>query len=1013
MSNKAQERLLNRQNELRELQRQMELHASRHEQLQLEKSLVDESRLRRQMEVAGDEERLRHREITLRQRERQLEMEWQEVQRRQRAISSLPAFSMGVGPPSPRQFTSSQRQSPLQPHPGTYDGGSPSKQAGPSNASEVSATAVSTVVQSTIVEQPEKEPPPPSSAKSETPSKASSPPAPPSSTAAPLSPKDAEIARLQKLNELLLKEREHTQQILATTLRNPAAEPEAAQKPLQGGSDPAPSVTSSKAQGSTSPVPRAGERSLPPGLASSNESVQGSEAPAASQPGAGEPAPIDEHTDFYYRRSAVPLGVGLAPFPLHGVVPFEEVIERRVTRRESPRARVGWDDQPPRVWQPSPAPSGDSPTPLMGGGLGPKPPSTHPSSTASNRSVGSVSAGDPNSNVNKPSAATVSNASQQGSVPRRGSIAADDEKAPSEAPSANPPPDSTPAAPSAAPSSKASDAKEETAPTQSISVASQGSASQPAGSQSSQSQPPPAPNSTSNPPLTSIYNPRGNYPGARSTYAGLLGHSPLVRLPPHALPPYLDQLGARSRLYTPHDISPNSSPRYASPPYPPRSEFTSLVSNGSPTRGRTFPTSALAPNTATMGNPTTTPVTASGSPIMSIHERAQLALTDKQGSLPVGARPTARQPQGSVAFQKALQNLREFGKDLGVDDLIFDDNYTAVVAVEDDFNLMVTFDPDTAGLYLYSPLVQEAALTKQEKLTLYEELLQGALLGREMAGGTVGLTKKTNNLMLSTCIDMRISTASALRTIAPIFADCVQHWRNRVAKMLGRPVDIHPVSPTQASASPPGSPSAARAFPQGGYSPRDGSPTPASLASPVWSPRSSTLFTPSVPTRSEQGTVVASPSQASTKQAHAVIGMEITDGVTVNGQFRRYTDGVVVVNVKGPAAKAGIQPNDIVIKVNSSRVTSLGDFQKVAQTLAPGSTATFTLDRHGSLLNLGVHLDSTVTRPGNKKYKNIVKIAVEKEEETASKSGSTRATPQHMSPARLTPTQAKRRLSQK
>jgi len=69
--------------------------------------------------------------------------------------------------------------------------------------------------------------------------------------------------------------------------------------------------------------------------------------------------------------------------------------------------------------------------------------------------------------------------------------------------------------------------------------------------------------------------------------------------------------------------------------------------------------------------------------------------------------------------------------------------------------------------------------------------------------------------------------------------------------------------------------------------------------------------------------------------------------------------GVVVRDVKprSPAAAAGVQPGDIIIKVNGTDIVGLADLQRVQNALKVGDTLTFTVRRHRQVLNLTVHVE--------------------------------------------------------
>eukprot|EP01006_Ploeotia_vitrea_P051923 TRINITY_DN67617_c2_g1_i2.p1 TRINITY_DN67617_c2_g1~~TRINITY_DN67617_c2_g1_i2.p1 ORF type:complete len:729 (-),score=82.86 TRINITY_DN67617_c2_g1_i2:146-2332(-) len=326
-------------------------------------------------------------------------------------------------------------------------------------------------------------------------------------------------------------------------------------------------------------------------------------------------------------------------------------------------------------------------------------------------------------------------------------------------------------------------------------------------------------------------------------------------------------------------------PRYTSPlTMRPLEEYTT-----SPYRNMSPPPGPILGAPRNFGNLDTAPARAVSPSVLGhtpdILERAQVALDDVKAGR---TSPPLMRPPASGSYEKALANLKEFAKDLRVDHLAFDDNYTCVVSVNNNWSLMITWDPITDRVYLYAVLLEQLPTDPALKLKLYQELLGNALLGREMAGGGVGLSR-SRQLLLSTSIPMSFSTPSSLRNLAPIFVDSVNRWRGTVADLLGRPHDKNEEE-------------------------RMGTPVRGGRDSPVTSPL--TAQTPPSGARSmSRGTPTSAQQDYDPQYQYPRIGLEITDGVTVGGHFKRYTDGVVVVNCKGSAARAGVMPNDIITKV--------------------------------------------------------------------------------------------------
>lgn len=130
-----------------------------------------------------------------------------------------------------------------------------------------------------------------------------------------------------------------------------------------------------------------------------------------------------------------------------------------------------------------------------------------------------------------------------------------------------------------------------------------------------------------------------------------------------------------------------------------------------------------------------------------------------------------------MSFENAKENLKEFGKELGLEGLVFDENNTCILGIDDEFSLHLTYEPNSKRLYLYSPLLDGLPREDKVKLHLYERLLEGSMLGGQMAGGGAGVAVKEELILLHCTIDMEHAVPSALRAFAPLYVETVEKWR--------------------------------------------------------------------------------------------------------------------------------------------------------------------------------------------------------------------------------------------
>lgn len=159
-----------------------------------------------------------------------------------------------------------------------------------------------------------------------------------------------------------------------------------------------------------------------------------------------------------------------------------------------------------------------------------------------------------------------------------------------------------------------------------------------------------------------------------------------------------------------------------------------------------------------------------------------------------------------MSLENAKENLKEFGKELGLEGLEFDENNTCILGIDDEFSLHLTFEPNSDRLYLYSPLLDGLPSDPKTRLKLYEKLLEGSLLGGQMAGGGCGVAVQEELILIHCTIDMAHAVPSALRAFAPLYVETVEKWR-KVCEDLkaGREpsVDTRPGAPGGGAQSAP------------------------------------------------------------------------------------------------------------------------------------------------------------------------------------------------------------------
>jgi hypothetical protein len=137
-----------------------------------------------------------------------------------------------------------------------------------------------------------------------------------------------------------------------------------------------------------------------------------------------------------------------------------------------------------------------------------------------------------------------------------------------------------------------------------------------------------------------------------------------------------------------------------------------------------------------------------------------------------------------MSLENAKANLKEFGKELNLEGLEFDENNTCILGIDNTFSLHLTYEKNSDRLYLYSPILDGLPKDDKIKLKLYEKLLEGAMLGGQMAGGGVGVAAKEELILMHSILEMGLGIdSSALRRFAPLFVETVEKWREIVTKI--------------------------------------------------------------------------------------------------------------------------------------------------------------------------------------------------------------------------------------
>ncbi len=134
-------------------------------------------------------------------------------------------------------------------------------------------------------------------------------------------------------------------------------------------------------------------------------------------------------------------------------------------------------------------------------------------------------------------------------------------------------------------------------------------------------------------------------------------------------------------------------------------------------------------------------------------------------------------------FEEAKRQLSEFGENLALDNLHFDENNSCILGIDNAFSLHITYEPLLARLYIYSPLLEAFPADKFTLFKLYEILLQDAMLGGRMVGGGVGIAVKEEIIIMHVSFNV-LQSAQTLLNFSSLFVETVQKQRMNCQMIL-------------------------------------------------------------------------------------------------------------------------------------------------------------------------------------------------------------------------------------
>eukprot|EP01088_Endostelium_zonatum_P002016 TRINITY_DN1243_c0_g1_i1.p1 TRINITY_DN1243_c0_g1~~TRINITY_DN1243_c0_g1_i1.p1 ORF type:complete len:779 (-),score=127.17 TRINITY_DN1243_c0_g1_i1:343-2679(-) len=139
----------------------------------------------------------------------------------------------------------------------------------------------------------------------------------------------------------------------------------------------------------------------------------------------------------------------------------------------------------------------------------------------------------------------------------------------------------------------------------------------------------------------------------------------------------------------------------------------------------------------------------------------------------------------AIPFERALDNVSYFGRALGTE-IVFDKNYTAVLAIDSEFPMHITFVPRKQRLCVYSPLLSKTNVGQDQFCSFLWKLLRNF---RHCCGdgiGGIGWIKEKGLVIYHVNLDMIFAEGDLLRRSSIPFVEIVKLWRRIATIMTGQ-----------------------------------------------------------------------------------------------------------------------------------------------------------------------------------------------------------------------------------
>jgi hypothetical protein len=125
--------------------------------------------------------------------------------------------------------------------------------------------------------------------------------------------------------------------------------------------------------------------------------------------------------------------------------------------------------------------------------------------------------------------------------------------------------------------------------------------------------------------------------------------------------------------------------------------------------------------------------------------------------------------------------LKRIGEGLSLPDLCLDENNHCILLFDEKIVLNIDFDEEGGKLVIYA-YVGEIPLDCRE--IIFEKALEGNFFWNETDGGTLGIDKQSQSLVLAKAFDWPLKNIEVFEDELATFVEVIEKWISRIENFI-------------------------------------------------------------------------------------------------------------------------------------------------------------------------------------------------------------------------------------